>query len=37
MQEQATMHLLYARLLLRLMFALIKFIKIKMQRLQECL
>jgi hypothetical protein len=37
MLEQATMRLLYTRLLLRLMLALIKFIKIKMRRLQECL
>jgi hypothetical protein len=37
MQEQATMHLLYVRLLFRLMFALIEFIKIKIRRLQECL
>jgi hypothetical protein len=37
MQEQTTMRLLYAKLLLRLMFALIKFIKIKVRHLQECL
>ncbi len=37
MQEQAIMRLLYARLSLRLILVLIKFIKIKMQRLQECL
>jgi len=37
MQERATMRLLCARLLLRLMLVLIKFIKIKIQRLQECL
>jgi len=37
MQEQATIRLLYARLLFRFMFALIKFIKIKVQRLQKCL
>jgi len=37
MQERATMRLLCARLLLRLMLVLIKFIKIKIQRLQEYL
>jgi hypothetical protein len=37
MQEQTIIRLLYARLSLQLMFALIKFIKIKMRRLQECL
>ncbi len=37
MQEQATMRLLCARLLLRLILVLIKLIKIKMRRLQECL
>jgi hypothetical protein len=37
MQERATMRLLCARLLLRLMLALIKFIKIKVRRLQKCL
>jgi len=37
MQERTTMRLLCARLLLQLMFALIKFIKIKIQRLQKCL
>ncbi len=37
MQKQITMRLLYARLSLRLMLVLIEFIKIKVQRLQECL
>ncbi len=37
MQERATMRSLCAKLLLRSMFALIKFIKIKVRRLQECL
>jgi hypothetical protein len=37
MQKQVTMRLLCAKLLLRLMLALIKFIKIKMRYLQECL
>jgi hypothetical protein len=37
MQEQTTMRLLCAKLSLRLIFALIKFIKIKIRRLQKCL
>jgi len=37
MQEQAIIRLLCVKLSLRLMFALIKFIKIKVQCLQECL
>ncbi len=37
MQEQATMRLLCVKLSLQLMFALIKFIKIKMRRLQDYL
>ncbi len=37
MQERTTMRLLCARLSLRLILVLIKFIKIKMRRLQECL
>jgi len=37
MQKQATMRLLYAKLLFRLMLALIEFIKIKVRCLQECL
>jgi len=37
MQKRAIIYLLYARLLLRLMLVLIKFIKIKVQRLQEYL
>jgi hypothetical protein len=37
MQEQATIRLLYAKLSLRSMLALIKFIKIEMRCLQECL
>jgi hypothetical protein len=37
MQERTMMRLLCARLSLRLMLALIKFIKIKIGRLQECL
>jgi hypothetical protein len=37
MQKQATIRLLCARLLFRLILVLIKFIKIKMQRLQKYL
>jgi len=37
MQERTTMRLLCARLSLQLMFALIKFIKIKVRRLQKYL
>jgi len=37
MQKQAIIRLLYAKLLLELIFILIKFIKIRMQRLQKCL
>jgi len=37
MQEQAIIRLLCAKLSLQLMFALIKFIKIKVRRLQEYL
>jgi len=37
MQKRTIMRLLCARLSLQLMLALIKFVKIKMRRLQECL
>jgi len=37
MQKQAIIRLLYTKLFLRLMLALIKFIKIKMRYLQKCL